>query len=322
MGIQDSEKFIQALTLGDRDQMKEVPKADVHNHATLGGHFSDWVKREGLDLEEGPHTFPDFTDFQNLVDKIFTYPYTPPTAEQQIKRLISLYRATFDAALEDGIVYMEPGFDAPWLDQYGGDVEAMTGDIRTLMDQYDDRISIKPDIGIIRVFEMKDIERTIYPCIESGFFTALDIFADERFGEPEKMVPLFRAAKKAGMKLKAHAGELLDGEFVRRSIEVLELDEVQHGISAAKSPEVMKFLAENQILLNICPSSNIQLCQAEDFKTHPLRILLDHGVKCTVNSDDIIIFGRTCSDEFFSLYETGLYTPEELNQVRLNGFPE
>lgn len=321
MSDQYSKKFIEALTAGDRVFMKKVPKADVHNHATLGGDFQTWVRNEGLDLEEGPHHFPDFTDFQNLVDKIFTFPYDPISDNQQIQRLMSLYRATFEAALDDSILYMEPGFDAPWLNQYKGDVEAMTGDIRTLIDLYGEKIRIEPDIGIIRVFEQKEIERTIYPCIESGFFSGLDIFADERFGEPEKMVPIFRAAKKAGMKLKAHAGELLDADFVRRSVEVLELDEVQHGISAAQSPEVMRFLAENQIRLNICPSSNIQLCQTENFKTHPLRILMDYGVKCSVNSDDIIIFGRSCSEEFFSLYETGLYTPEELDQLRMNGFP-
>jgi len=48
---------------------------------------------------------------------------------------------------------------------------------------------------------------------------------------------------------------------------------------------------------------------------------MDHGVKVTVNTDDAIIFGRRSSDEFFSLYETGLYSAEELNRVRLNGFP-
>ena len=123
------------------------------------------------------------------------------------------------------------------------------------------------------------------------------------------------------MKLKAHAGELLDADFVQRSVEVLDLDEVQHGISAANSKKVMNFLTERQTRLNICPSSNIQLCQVESYKTHPLRILLDNGVKTSINTDDAIIFGRKSSDEFFSLYETGLYSAEELNQVRINGFP-
>ncbi|MDA3939003.1 MAG: adenosine deaminase, partial [Spirochaetia bacterium] len=132
----------------------------------------------------------------------------------------------------------------------------------------------------------------------------------------------YRAAKKAGMKLKAHAGELLDADFVRKSVDVLELDEVQHGISAAGSKEVMRFLQERKIRLNICPSSNIQLCQVDSYKTHPIRILLDNGIKVTVNTDDAIIFGQKSSDEYFSLFETGLYSAEELNEIRLNGFSQ
>ncbi|MCF6334467.1 MAG: hypothetical protein L3J12_01835 [Spirochaetales bacterium] len=322
MGNKDSRDFIKALEAGDRSLMQNVPRADVHNHASLGGDFHSWRSKVGLDLKESSHYFPDFTDFQNLVDTIFTYPYKNPTKEQQIDRFLSLFASTYDLAITDGVTYIEPGYDAVLLDLFDMDTESM---IRKLSEQaalYKDRISIAPDIGMLRVMEMKDIERTIYPCIESGFFKALDIFADERMGPPEDFVPIYRAAKKEGMKLKAHAGELLDADFVRRSVEVLELDEVQHGISASGSKEVMRFLEERKIRLNICPSSNIQLCQVDSYKAHPIRILLDNGIKVTVNTDDAIIFGKKSSDEFFSLFESGNYSAEELDRVRLNGFPD
>lgn len=321
MDRQNSINFIKALKTGDRTLMQKVPRADVHNHAALGGDFNGWAKKEGLDLQEGAHYFPDFTDFQNLVNTIFTYPHKNPTNQQRADRFLSLFAATYELAIADGVTYIEPGYDSVILDYFEMDLEKMLTCIREQIDFYKERITIAPDIGIIRVFDKKDIERTIYPCIESGLFKALDIFADERFGPPEDFAPVFKAAKKAGMKLKAHAGELLGADFVQRSVEVLELDEVQHGIAAAGSKEVMTFLRNNNIRLNICPSSNIQLCQVESYKTHPLRIFLDNGIKTTVNTDDVIIFGQKSSDEFFNLYETGLYTAEELDGIRLNGFP-
>ena len=321
MPADDSRKFIEALKTGNRKLMREVPKADVHNHAALGGDFEIWCEKAGVDLKPGPHSFPDFTDFQDFVDRIFTYPFDNPTDRQRRERFLSLFDACFETAALDGVSYIEPGYDAVLLDSWEMDITAMTDALRTQTDSWSCKIEIRPDIGIIRVFEMKDIERTIYPCIESGFFKSLDVFADERHGPPEDFRDIYRAAKKQGMKLKAHAGELLDADFVRRSVEVLELDEVQHGIAAATSPEVMRFLSDNGIRLNICPSSNIQLRAVESFKTHPLRILMDNGVKTCINTDDIIIFGQKLSDEFFNLYETGLYSAEELDRLRLNAFP-
>ena len=247
MKTKDSENFIAALESGSRELMQEVPRADVHNHAGLGGDFKEWIKKEGLDIEDNTHHFPDFTDFQRFVDRIYSYPYVSPTNEQNRKRILSLYGATYDLAVSDGVTYIEPGIDALILDFFGGDIDSMISALKDQIDSYAGKLEIRPDVGMIRVFDMKDIERTIYPCIESGFFNALDVFADERHGPPEAFTGIYRKAKKAGMKLKAHAGELLDAEFVRRSVEVLELDEVQHGIAAAASAEVMRFLSDNKI---------------------------------------------------------------------------
>ncbi len=318
----ESSNFKTSLETGNRLLMKSVPRADVHNHAGLGGSFEEWRKKEGLNIEDNSHNFPDFTDFQRFVDKIYFYPNKNPTNEQNRARILSLYEATYDLAVSDGVTYIEPGVDALILDYFEGDIEKMVSALQNQISRYSGRLIIKPDVGMVRVFSQKEIERTIYPCIESGFFSALDVFADERHGPPEQFRQIYRDAKKAGMKLKAHAGELLDADFVRKSVEILELDEVQHGIAAATSSEVMRFLADNSIRLNICPSSNIQLCQVESFKTHPMRVLMDNGVKVSLNTDDAIIFGQKSSDEFFNMYETGLYTTEELDKVRLDGFPD
>jgi adenosine deaminase len=100
---------------------------------------------------------------------------------------------------------------------------------------------------------------------------------------------------------------------------MLDLDAVQHGISAVGSKDVMKWLAQKGTMLNICPTSNVRLRNAESLKAHPIRILFDNGVKCSVNSDDITVFNSTVTDEFFALYNAGTMSAEELDELRING---
>jgi adenosine deaminase len=144
----------------------------------------------------------------------------------------------------------------------------------------------------------------------------LDLSGDELAQPIEVFKPLYRAAKNQGMRLKAHVGEWGTADDVRRAVEVLELDEVQHGIAAAESLSVMRFLADHQIRLNICPTSNILLGRVARIQDHPIRKLFDAGVIVTVNSDDAIVFGAGVSEELLSLYQVGVFTAEELDQIR------
>ena len=164
----DSKTFIKALETRDKTLLKKVPRTDVHNHAGLGGDFKSWIRKERLDIEENTHHFPDFTDFQRFVDKIYTYPYENPTNKQNRERMLSLFEATYELAVADGVTYIEPGIDALIIDYFEGDINWMTTELKKQIDKYSEKLTIKPDVGMIRVFPMDEVERTIYPCIESA----------------------------------------------------------------------------------------------------------------------------------------------------------
>lgn len=157
------------------------------------------------------------------------------------------------------------------------------------------------------------------PFLALGCFQTLDLSGDELAQPIERFVPLYRLAKSAGLVLRAHVGEWGNADDVWRAVEVLELDSVQHGIAAASSPRVMRFLADNRISLNICPTSNVLLGRVDAMKAHPIRILVDAGVPVTINSDDILVFGQSVSEEYLNLYRAGVLTAVELDRIRLFG---
>lgn len=107
-------------------------------------------------------------------------------------------------------------------------------------------------------------------------------------------------------------------EDIMKGIELLSLDEVQHGIVAAESDQVINYLKDRKITLNITPTSNYLLGRVTDMKQHPIGKLFRAGVNVTINSDDILIFGSDVSKEYLALYNNNVLTPEELNQIRVN----
>jgi len=139
----------------------------------------------------------------------------------------------------------------------------------------------------------------------------------DEFAPPiDTFQPLYRACKERGMRLKAHVGEWGTSDDVWRAVEILELDEVQHGIAAADSPQVMRFLADHAVTLNICPTSNLLLGRVARLEDHPIRTLYDAGVRVTINSDDALVFGVGVSEEFLTLYRANVFTSTELDQIR------
>jgi adenosine deaminase len=180
-------------------------------------------------------------------------------------------------------------------------------------------IDFRPELGFSKSLPIRTLLSCFEPYVGMGYFRSIDLYDIEDAQPLENFRELYRFAKQMGMKCKAHAGEFGNADSVRKAVEVLELDAIQHGIGAAESPEVMKWLSRKGISLNVCPESNISLNRVKSYKTHPIRILFDHGVNVTVNTDDVMLFNAGNSEQYLKLYKSGLFSAEELNVIRMNG---
>ncbi|PDW01869.1 adenosine deaminase [Candidatus Viridilinea mediisalina] len=115
---------------------------------------------------------------------------------------------------------------------------------------------------------------------------------------PEPFAPVFAAARVAGLGLMAHAGEVVGPPSVWGAIEHLGTTRIGHGIRSIDDPALIATLRERQVVLDVCPSSNLLTGAASDWASHPLRQLLDAGVPVTINSDDPTFFATTLTDEY------------------------
>jgi aminodeoxyfutalosine deaminase len=110
--------------------------------------------------------------------------------------------------------------------------------------------------------------------------------------------PYFDKARAAGLHSVPHAGETTGPETVRDAIRELGAERIGHGVSAARDPELMALLAERQIPLEVCPTSNVRTRAVPSLDEHPLPTLVRAGVPVSINSDDPPMFGTTLEQEY------------------------
>jgi aminodeoxyfutalosine deaminase len=96
--------------------------------------------------------------------------------------------------------------------------------------------------------------------------------------------PVFDRARAAGLKLAAHAGENGPGSNVRDAVLEAGVSRIVHGVRAAEDPDLLAFLAQRRIPVDVCISSNRALLP--DLGPHPLPRMLEAGVRCALGTDD------------------------------------
>ncbi|MGW7438111.1 adenosine deaminase [Streptomyces sp. NPDC054849] len=110
--------------------------------------------------------------------------------------------------------------------------------------------------------------------------------------------PYFDAARAAGLHSVPHAGETTGPETVWDAIRELGAERIGHGTSAAQDPELLAYLAEHRIALEVCPTSNIATRAVTDLDLHPVKEMVAAGVLVTINSDDPPMFGSDLNNEY------------------------
>ena len=194
--------------------------------------------------------------------------------------------------------------------------------INDIYQPFKDTLRLCAEFGLNRADEPIRSLKYLEEAIKTGFFESIDLYGDELVRPIQAFSDIYRLAKLSKMKLKAHIGETGSAQDVMEGVELLSLDSVQHGVSASRDENVMRFLRERGTTLNVCPSSNVSLGICESIRKHHIRTLFDNGIRVTINSDDFMIFASGVADEIYSLYRNKVFNIEELAEIIDNGLSE
>ena len=303
--------FVEALSTDNLTAIKAAPKTDVHAHGFLSTRRENTQRWLGYPLTKPPLKMKGLEGMMEYVNAVLA----PHLEHRQGFEFIAA--SALNDAVQDGVVLLEMSFDIRLLKFYPDGLTELRSFIETLVEQYREKVDLRPELGLAReCANDPKWMKSAHEAIELDIFQSMDLYSHQEACAPEAVQSLYAKARAAGMKLKAHVGEFGGAEEIRRTVEVLDLDEVQHGIAAAESVEIMRWLSEHQIRLNVCPTSNVMLGGVPDLASHPIRILFDNGVPVTINTDDLMIFGQSVSEEYQNLYQAGVFSADELEDIR------
>lgn len=293
--------------------LSSIPKSDLHNHLGAGGNVNYIATNANVKIGLPPESFESLFHmhewFKENIKKHCTY----------IKRL----EAAFVQAASDNISVLAACFGLDEENTIGDmEVESFIRTMEIFIQQFAPKTILLPELAFTRGCDVvKELSR-LDEILSYNWFKSVDINAGESEQPIKNFKKIYRKAKEHGLRLKAHVGEFGIADDVLEAVEELELDEVHHGIAAAKSEFVMRWLSKHNIQLNVCPTSNVMLRVVESYSVHPIRKLYDYGISLTINTDDMLIFNQSVSQEYLNLLKSGLMNVDELNIIRETGLKE
>ncbi len=284
-----------------------LPKVELHLHlegAAPPAFIRELAAEKGLDISHiftasGTYEYRDFLQFLDIYEAATSALQSP----EDFARLVG---AVLAESAAQGVVYTE-AFLSP--DFCGGrDVGAWREYVAAMQEaaaaaEAAHGIALRGVVTPIRHFGA-DKAREVAICAQEtagDFITGFGIAGDENAGELADFTYAFDMAREAGLGLTAHAGEWRGPEEVAAALDHLRVSRIGHGVRASEDAALVERLAEEGVVLEVCPGSNVTLGVFESLKQHPIAALRAAGVRVTVSTDDPPFFQTDMNREYADL---------------------
>ncbi|PUB18708.1 adenosine deaminase [Yoonia sediminilitoris] len=289
---------------------KSTPKVELHTHlegCAPPAFIKGLAAEKKIDISkiftaDGGYAFRNFDHFLQVYEAACTTLQSP----DDFRRLVS---AVLDETAAHGVVYMETFVSPDFCG--GGDLDAWHEYLAAMKEAADEAeaklgITLRGIVTGIRHFGPDACKPAARCAAETmgEFIVGYGMAGGEMVGRPADYAYSFDMAREAGLPLTCHAGEWGGASMVAETLTHLKVSRIGHGIGAASDPALVEKLAEEEIVLEVCPGSNVNLEAVSGWAAHPIVKLRDAGVPVTVSTDDPPFFHTTMTEEYDMLHKT------------------
>lgn len=311
----------------DQDIMsfiKALPKTEVHLHLEACVNkqtLKQMFKKNGIKISEEEfekkYTFHDLNGFIQLFLFIQSAVKTHNDFSFMIDSLAEYMR-------NDNIKYSEVFVAPTKFIQNGIDFEKMMEVIvkRIREVKQEDGTEIHILVDVSRTFGQENAMNNLNRVLKLKYpeVIGIGLGGAEQMGPAKDFESVFKKAKEEGLRTVVHAGEDEGPNSIWDSINYLKVERIGHGTSAIQDPDLVEYLKETQIPIEICLTSNVFTGKyVKKEENHPVREYFDQGLYTCINTDDPEIFDVSLSYEYFKMYRFLEFSIEELIELIKKG---
>jgi adenosine deaminase len=313
------------------DLVKKLPKTDLHCH--LDGSLrlktilelaeQQKVKLPAADADRLYELLYPGESCKSLVDYLKAFDITLAVLQEEEGLYRAAYELAEDAAAEN-VRYIEVRY-SPMLHTRRGlkltnIVEAVLAGLREAKRKY--RIRYGVILCGIRSISAESSVRMAELCVayKNRGVVAFDLAGAEYNYPAKDHKEAFQLILNNNVNCTAHAGEAYGPESIAQAIHYCGAHRIGHGTRLRENGDLLNYVNDHRIPLEVCLSSNLQTRAAESFASHPLPFYFDYGIRVTVNTDNRLITDTTVSKELFLCHQHYGFDLEDLKEMIISGF--
>ncbi|MFQ5562422.1 MAG: adenosine deaminase [Parvularculaceae bacterium] len=278
------------------------PLAELHCH--LEGtveptHARRLAKRHGVDIsdvlnEDGGYHWDTFEHFLHVYDAVSEVLRTP-------EDYCEITRAYYTRMAARGMIYGEVFVSPAHAARFGLSYPTLIDAVASAMQAAEDETGVVGRIVVtcVRHYGVDHAVEVARAATDHPhpYVTGFGMAGDEAQGCNADFAKAFAIARDGGLGLTAHAGEILGPESISEALDHLGVTRLGHGVRVLEDDALVARLIEQDVVLEICPTSNVSIGLFPSIEAHPIKALADKGLAVTLNSDDPAFFGVDLADE-------------------------
>lgn len=308
------------------EYIRQVPKAELHLH--IEGSFEPELmfqiaQRNKIEIPyKNVEELKKAYQFGNLQDFLDIY-YAGANVLIYEEDFYDLTMAYFQHCAEENVVHTEIMFDPQTHTKRGVEFSTVINGIQKARVEAEAKWGISSFLimSYLRHLSEEDAFETLEQSLPyKHLIKAVGLDSSEKGNPPSKFQKVFEASVKAGYIPVAHAGEEGPADYIWEALDLLKVARIDHGNNCLSDISLVDRLVREKMALTVCPLSNTALRNVDGIKNHPLKKMLDLGLKATVNSDDPAYFGGYLTQNYLDCIEALDLTLEEVKQLVRNSF--